>query len=199
MVYGPDDELMTEEDLPQGPFIRWTPRRKAKVVAAVIGGLVSKAEVCERYGLSEAELERWLLLAETNGLDALKVTRQDPVERELCKSLPGIITGDRLEVGDMYLDRKTGWLYGGGASVYLQMRRSQVLVLLGERLGETVTREVIYDHLYPKRKSARGRDAPAIKVLDRFISYTRRLLAQVSIKVEIETVWGRGYRLVVRP
>ncbi|MEO1294108.1 MAG: DUF1153 domain-containing protein, partial [Pseudomonadota bacterium] len=47
---GPDGERMTLADLPSPETRRWVPRRKAKVVAAIEGGLISEAAALEREG-----------------------------------------------------------------------------------------------------------------------------------------------------
>jgi hypothetical protein len=46
-------------DLPPPTTIRWVPRRKAQVVAAVLAGALSVPEACRRYGLSPEELREW--------------------------------------------------------------------------------------------------------------------------------------------
>jgi hypothetical protein len=49
----------TELELPPPTTIRWVPRRKAQVVAAVLAGALSVPEACRRYGLSPEELREW--------------------------------------------------------------------------------------------------------------------------------------------
>ncbi|RYY31882.1 MAG: DUF1153 domain-containing protein, partial [Sphingomonadales bacterium] len=51
-VIGPLGEPLTVADLPPPETRRWVVRRKAEVVAAVNGGLLSIDEVLERYGLT---------------------------------------------------------------------------------------------------------------------------------------------------
>jgi hypothetical protein len=51
-VIGPLGEPLTLETLPPPETTRWVVRRKAEVVAAVNGGLLSVSDVCERYGLT---------------------------------------------------------------------------------------------------------------------------------------------------
>ena len=50
-------------------------RRKAEVVAAVNGGLLSVDEVCERYGLSVEEFAGWQRAIDRSGMPGLRVTR----------------------------------------------------------------------------------------------------------------------------
>ncbi len=74
-VIGPDGEHMTQADLPPPGVRRWVPRRKARVVAAVEGGLITREEACERYGLSDEELESWKTRLMRHGLKGLCVTK----------------------------------------------------------------------------------------------------------------------------
>ena len=74
-VIGPDGERMTRADLPPPGVRRWVPRRKARVVAAVEGGLISREEACERYALSDEELECWKESLTSHGLKGLCVTK----------------------------------------------------------------------------------------------------------------------------
>lgn len=74
-VIGPDGERMTRADLPPPGVRRWVPRRKARVVAAVEGGLISRQEACERYALSDEEFESWKASLMRHGLKGLCVTK----------------------------------------------------------------------------------------------------------------------------
>ena len=47
------------DDLPENADIRWVRRRKARVVAAVRGGILSLHEALERYSLSIEEFIEW--------------------------------------------------------------------------------------------------------------------------------------------
>jgi hypothetical protein len=50
-------------------------RRKAEVVAAVRGGLMSFDEACERYQLTNEEFSSWQHSIESHGLAGLRTTR----------------------------------------------------------------------------------------------------------------------------
>lgn len=50
-VIGPFGEVLSLADLPKNNMTRWVIRRKAEVVAAVNGGLLSLEEACARYDL----------------------------------------------------------------------------------------------------------------------------------------------------
>ena len=58
-VIGPGGSRLTIADLPAPGTKRWIARRKAEVVVAVRGGLLSLEEVCNRYKLTVDELLSW--------------------------------------------------------------------------------------------------------------------------------------------
>src|SRR5499433_2743862 len=69
-VIGPDGSPLTVADLPPKDNKRWVIRRKAEVVAAVRGGLLSLEEACERYKLTVDKFLSW-----QHGLPGLRATR----------------------------------------------------------------------------------------------------------------------------
>ncbi|QQN75468.1 DUF1153 domain-containing protein [Croceicoccus sp. YJ47] len=75
MVIGPQGEPMTLDDLPPPTTRRWVIRRKAEVVAAVSGGLLTIDEACDRYALSLEEIASWQRAVERSGMKGLRVTR----------------------------------------------------------------------------------------------------------------------------
>lgn len=74
-VIGPLGEPLTIESLPPANTTRWVVRRKAEVVAAVNGGLLTVDEVCERYGLTVEEFAGWQRAIDRSGMPGLRVTR----------------------------------------------------------------------------------------------------------------------------
>lgn len=74
-VIGPSGEELTLETLPSATTSRWVIRRKAEVVAAIRGGLLSLEDACARYGLSEEEISSWQRLVEAHGMLGLRTTR----------------------------------------------------------------------------------------------------------------------------
>jgi Protein of unknown function (DUF1153) len=74
-VIGPLGESLTLESLPPPGTTRWVVRRKAEVVAAVNGGLLSVSDVCERYGLTLEEFASWQRAIDRSGMPGLRVTR----------------------------------------------------------------------------------------------------------------------------
>ena len=87
MVIGPLGEPLTVDSLPAPGTTRWVVRRKAEVVAAVNGGLLSIDEVCDRYGLTLEEFAGWQRAVDRSGMQGLRVTRiqhyRDLYERQL--------------------------------------------------------------------------------------------------------------------
>jgi len=71
----PDGSMMTRADLPSDETRRWVASRKAAVVKAVTGGLITRVEALERYRLSDEELDSWCRAVTRHGEAALKATR----------------------------------------------------------------------------------------------------------------------------
>ena len=74
-VIGPDGSPLTIADLPAPGTKRWVIRRKAEVVAAVRGGLLSLEEACSRYTLTVDEFLSWQRSIDRYGLPGLRATR----------------------------------------------------------------------------------------------------------------------------
>ena len=74
-VIGPSGEPLTLADLPPPETKRWVIRRKAEVVAAVRGGLLTVEEACQRYSLSTEEFTSWQRLIDRHGVRGLRTTR----------------------------------------------------------------------------------------------------------------------------
>lgn len=74
-VIGPDGSPLTIADLPPPETKRWVIRRKAEVVAAVRGGLLSLEEACKRYTLTVEEFLAWQRAIDKFGLAGLRTTR----------------------------------------------------------------------------------------------------------------------------
>jgi hypothetical protein len=74
-VVGPDGSPLTVADLPAPGLRRWVGRRKAEVVAAVRGGLLSLEEACNRYSLTVEEFLSWQYSIDQHGLAGLRTTR----------------------------------------------------------------------------------------------------------------------------
>jgi hypothetical protein len=72
-VMGPDGSPLTIADLPPGDTKRWVIRRKAEVVAAVRGGLLS---------LEVDEFLSWQRSIDQHGLPGLRATRIQDYRRD---------------------------------------------------------------------------------------------------------------------
>ena len=83
-VIGPDGSPLTIADLPAPGTKRWVIRRKAEVVAAVRGGLLSLEEACSRYTLTVEEFLSWQYSIDQHGLAfrdaAAKIASVDTLE-----------------------------------------------------------------------------------------------------------------------
>ena len=74
-VIGPAGSPLTLADLPTRNTTRWVTRRKAEVVAAVRGGLLTVEEACARYALTLDEFLTWQRSIDRHGLAGLRTTR----------------------------------------------------------------------------------------------------------------------------
>ena len=84
-VMGPSGEPLTMNDLPPPNTQRWVIRRKAEVVAAVRGGLLSLEDACRRYKLSVEEYLSWQRAIDRNGLPGLRTTRVQHYRNEVTR------------------------------------------------------------------------------------------------------------------
>jgi hypothetical protein len=195
-VRGPDGRPLMLSDLPLANTNRWIIHRKAEVVAAVRGGLVSIEQACERYALTRDEFASWeracarfsmpvsRALAASSPVMGLGISREAVVRRANGHS-HGVITTGKLRVS---LHAKA--VEVNGIRVRLTTKEYQMLELLAQRKGDTLTKDMFLDHLYGDTYK------PKRKIIDVFICKLRKKLA-VAGKGEdfIETVWGRGYVL----
>ncbi len=85
-VMAPDGSPLSMADLPppEGGQ-RWVIRRKATVVAAVRGGLLSVEQACARYILTLEEYLSWQTAVDRFGLHGLRTTR---LQEYRCKPAP---------------------------------------------------------------------------------------------------------------
>ena len=83
--YGTEDAAhgdVGRDDLPQSNEVRWVRRRKAQVVAAVRGGILTLSDALARYSLSLEEFIEW----EREVGQELQERRRTGRLRELTKS-----------------------------------------------------------------------------------------------------------------
>ena len=63
-----EPNVITANDLPAGNDIHWNLKRKAVVVSAVLGGIISIRDACARYELSVEEFLTWKRAAMQMGI-----------------------------------------------------------------------------------------------------------------------------------
>jgi hypothetical protein len=81
-----DGSLLTLGDLPCPKTKRWVIRRKAVVVDAVRGGLITVEDACLRYSLTLEEFFAWRRAVEQFGTEALSATRAQGYRRAAKKN-----------------------------------------------------------------------------------------------------------------
>ena len=75
-VLGPLGSVLTMGDLPPPNVKRWIAHRKAIIVCAVRGGLITLEEVVDRYGITQEEFLSWERLLDEHGLLGPHATRR---------------------------------------------------------------------------------------------------------------------------
>ncbi len=80
-VLHPTGRPVALTDLPSNGIRRWTAMRKAELVACVRAGLITRAKACERYVLSEEELQSWDSYLDRHGVAGLRTTRLQEYRR----------------------------------------------------------------------------------------------------------------------
>jgi DNA-binding winged helix-turn-helix (wHTH) protein len=101
--------------------------------------------------------------------------------------------GRRITLGRIAVDTGEMQLFVGGRSVRLTGKEFATIEALALRPGATITKETIYRRLYP------AADDVELKIVDVFICKIRNKLRPFGCEAQIETVWGRGYRIVAEP
>ena len=100
-VIGPLGEPLTLDSLPPAETTRWVVRRKAEVVAAVSGGLLTVDEACKRYTddfpLTKAGMIEWFFLPVQVPLPIEALFREDvdlnePLDRTRARAGTGAVT-----------------------------------------------------------------------------------------------------------
>jgi uncharacterized protein DUF1153 len=93
LLIGPDGSPLTIADLPAPETKRWVIRRKAVLVAAIRGGLLTLEEACSRYTLTVEELLDWQYSIDRHGLAGLRITRIQKYPRRGRPSCSGTRAG----------------------------------------------------------------------------------------------------------
>ena len=90
-------QAVTAVNLPV-PGAKWTPRRKAQIVAAVHAGVLDLEEACDRYTLTVDEFLGWQEAVDQEGLAGLSVRRRQERRRAARRTVnePGEIRWNPL-------------------------------------------------------------------------------------------------------
>ena len=75
LCIGPLGNILSLETLPARNTKRWSSRRKAEVIVAVEGALLSFEDACERYDLTLEEFATWQRAVRRSGLRGLRVSK----------------------------------------------------------------------------------------------------------------------------
>ncbi|MGB5365454.1 MAG: response regulator transcription factor [Polyangiales bacterium] len=106
---------------------------------------------------------------------------------QACLRRPNLVGTERLVVGAIQVDLERREVSNAAGSLSLTPVEFEILALLARRKGSAVTREALVDAaLDPAQDGSR-------RTLDVHISRLRSKLGKDAI--QLETVWGIGYRL----
>jgi DNA-binding response OmpR family regulator len=104
---------------------------------------------------------------------------------------PDAVSADRIEVGDLVLDLKTRRVSKGERDVDLTSREFELLAYLMRHPDQVLSRTQLLNGVW-------GYDYdPGTNVLEVYIGYLRKKLADEGEDGSIDTVRGAGYRLRV--
>lgn len=104
---------------------------------------------------------------------------------------PDAVSADRIEVGDLLLDLKTRRVTKGERDVDLTSREFELLAYLMRHPDQVLSRTQLLNGVW-------GYDYdPGTNVLEVYIGYLRKKLADEGEEGAIDTVRGAGYRLRV--
>lgn len=73
-VTGPNGEPITRDSLPSSASTRWVTSRKAQLIAAIRGGIITIEEASQRYCLTIDELSEWQASFDKHGKRGLRAT-----------------------------------------------------------------------------------------------------------------------------
>lgn len=98
---------------------------------------------------------------------------------------------ERVQVGDLSLHRVQHAVHCGGHAVTLTARQYALLEFLAMRVGETVTRKQLLEHVWHLHFD------PGSNVVDVHVAQLRKRLRDSGSRVDIRTVRGEGYALEI--
>jgi DNA-binding response OmpR family regulator len=97
-----------------------------------------------------------------------------------------------VEIEDLRIDLTAQRVWRGGEEIQLTPREYVLLEYLAMRVGQTVSRTDIWEHVYEFNSSASS------NVVDVYVGYLRKKLGRRDQPVLIHTIRGRGYVLGAR-
>jgi two-component system copper resistance phosphate regulon response regulator CusR len=98
-----------------------------------------------------------------------------------------------IEIDDLRIDLATQRVWRGLEEIQLTPREYAILEYLAMRIGQTVSRTDIWEHIYEFNSSASS------NVVDVYIGYLRKKIERPDRPVLIHTARGRGYVLGAEP
>lgn len=176
-----DGTLLLRSDLPPVDIQqRWSPKKKALVIEAVRGGVISLEEVFARYVITREEYDGWVKKYESAGRKGLLVTQR--FDEELCASA---LT---FKYCDVVLNTTLKTVRVNGRNVHVSQKEYEVLEFLCLRKGQVISREMIVQHLYAPE------DVPSSDIVDVYVHKLRQKLCNAGVtRANIMSVYGRGY------
>lgn len=95
-----------------------------------------------------------------------------------------------ITIGKIVLDLNAKTVSVNGVQIGLTTKEYEILKLLSQRKGMTLSKDVILNQLYG------GMDVPNEKIIDVFVCKLRKKLGtDIDANAYIKTVWARGYEL----
>jgi two-component system, OmpR family, copper resistance phosphate regulon response regulator CusR len=98
-----------------------------------------------------------------------------------------------IEIKDLRIELTAQKVYRGGEEIRLTPREYALLEYMAMRVGQTISRTDIWEHIYEFASSASS------NVVDVYVSYLRKKIEQPDKPALIHTVRGRGYMLGETP
>lgn len=181
--------MVTDNDPRPAPTKRWVTRKKAEVVSAVVAGLFTLEEVLARFDLTYGEYHKWRRYLEKRGTAELLTSLKKCRKQSGAKRLPD---ERELSIGAYTLDREARKLTVGEVSVSFSPKECDLFALLFVNRGGLVTRNRILVALYDAPENEREE-----AIIDLFVFKVRNKLKTMPGGVNIVTVRGFGYRLII--
>src|SRR5689334_10330178 len=95
-----------------------------------------------------------------------------------------------LTIGKIVLDLNAKTVSVGGVPIDLTTKEYEILKMLSQRKGVTLSKEVILNQLYG------GVDVPNDKIIDVFVCKLRKKLgSDIDANAYVKTIWGCGYQM----